>query len=264
MSGTMSKSDKILFLPKTAFKSAVCSANYCAHTLGIAKPRQKVFAIGFNKTGTSSLHELFVAMKYHSFHGEYWRKTSSTKFHILYDAFCDGIPEDFRELDRAFPNSKFILQVRDLDSWLSSRIEHINRRSSNRKNKISDDWTVENESIMEWIIQRNKHHLDVMSYFENRPDDLLIINYIRDPGSVQKISSFLNSDIQIAKPHANKAKARNVKLKNSDLIENCFELLNLPKEEWKSDLVCKSLIAESPAEFHGAYDTDELQVESIK
>jgi hypothetical protein len=224
-------------------RSSICLIRHLRFRFGLGNQPRKIFAIGFNKTATSSLHDLFEALGYHSHHGEYWRETDSASFHLLFDAFSDGIPADFSVLDKSFSNSKFILQVRDLDAWMSSRIEHILQRPKNRKNKISEDWTVEISSLESWVINRNKYHLEVLRHFKDRPDDLLVINYINDPDSISKICNFLGHTVIESKPHANRnnRKKRN-ELLHAEKIAECLLGLGIPEEEWSSDLLCPSLL----------------------
>ena len=100
----------------------------------------KVFSIGFNKTGSTSLHSIFKDLGYVSYHGTAWRKTLRPMIYFFYDSFCDGVPDDFRRLDKMFPKSKFILQVRNLDEWLDSRLEHIRREPNKNRRDFDPDW----------------------------------------------------------------------------------------------------------------------------
>ncbi|MBN1951707.1 MAG: hypothetical protein JW801_10920 [Bacteroidales bacterium] len=88
---------------------------------------RKVFVIGFNKTGTSSLHFLFRSLGLPSMHGIKREDRDNIRILRKYDCFCDYIPIDLRKIDQLFPNAKYILQVRDLDTWVYSRLAHIER-----------------------------------------------------------------------------------------------------------------------------------------
>lgn len=89
----------------------------------------KIFGIGMPKTGTSSLHEALTILGFRSLHFAHDLTTIAEleggiyKLSILnhYDAIMDTpIPAIFAQLDSAWPGSKFILTVRDMESWLSS------------------------------------------------------------------------------------------------------------------------------------------------
>ncbi len=200
---------------------------------------RKVFAIGFNKTGTTSLHRIFTDLGYRSYHGTKWRDSSRPGIYRLYDAFCDGIPDDFRKLDAMFPNAKFILQVRDLDAWLDSRLEHIHRLPPGKDRGA--DWTATPEAMETWIRRRDSHHTAVLEHFRDRPDDLLLINFIRDPDAAARIAAFLGHAAAVAKPHANRNPGAGETLRNPDMIAGVLNRLGIPEAEWQNDIRCPSL-----------------------
>lgn len=200
---------------------------------------RKVFAIGENKSGTTSLHRIFQDLGYHSYHGTKWRDTSRTTMYRMYDAFCDGIPDNFRRLDELFPNAKFILQVRDLDTWIDSRLEHIRRLPPGKKRHPL--WTIKESSVRAWTVQRNTYHVEVLNHYRDRPDDLLLINYIRDPQAAEKIATFLGHPPLEQKPHANRNPKDGPRLKNVEMITAALKKLGIPEEEWGNDIHCPSL-----------------------
>ena len=65
---------------------------------------QKIFVIGFNKTGTTSLHQLFTNIGLRSVHGVGNYVMSEIN---NYDCFTDGDHFDFEEYYREYPNSLF-------------------------------------------------------------------------------------------------------------------------------------------------------------
>ena len=202
---------------------------------------EKVFAIGENKSGTTSLHRIFQDLGYRSYHGTKWRNTSRPAMYRFYDSFCDGTPDDFRRLDQMFPNARFILQVRDLDTWIDSRLEHIRRLPPNKLRHPL--WTVEESSIRAWVTLRNAYHIDVLTHFKDRPQDLLLINYIRDPEAADKIAAFLGHPVAGDKPHANRNPKEGPRLKNAEMISNALNDLKISEAEWGNDIHCPSLSA---------------------
>ena len=96
---------------------------------------QKVFCVGFQKTGTSSLRDALKLLGYRVT-GVFGRDLDYTSLKSTYiarglqsarkfDAVEDvPWPLMFRELDIAFPNSKFVLTVRDTDAWYRSISNH--------------------------------------------------------------------------------------------------------------------------------------------
>ena len=90
--------------------------------------REKVFGIGLSRTGTTSLTEALRLLGYRAVHcplsivafnGNGLKL--STDIVAQFDAFTDSpVARMYRELDQAFPGSKFVLTTRPLDKWMSS------------------------------------------------------------------------------------------------------------------------------------------------
>ena len=90
--------------------------------------REKVFGIGLSRTGTTSLTEALRALGYKTVHcplsivafngSELKLNTAIVE---QFDAFTDSpVARVYRELDQAYPGSKFILTTRPLDKWMGS------------------------------------------------------------------------------------------------------------------------------------------------
>ena len=90
--------------------------------------REKVFGIGLSRTGTTSLTEALRALGYKAVHcplSIVAFNGSGLKLNTAivdqFDAFTDSpVARVYRELDQAYPGSKFILTTRPLDKWMSS------------------------------------------------------------------------------------------------------------------------------------------------
>jgi hypothetical protein len=205
--------------------------------------KKKVFAIGFNKTGTSSLHALFKSLGLPSYHGPKWKGDDNLRLLRLYDCFSDGAPKDLAQLDRMYPNSKFILQVRELDAWIYSRLAHIERQKERNKHRENPLWDNTEYSIRHWIRQRNAHHLSVFSYFAERPADLLVVNFIRDPSAATKVCNFLGYEGNYARPKKNINPQTDYPLKHAEMFNRCIAELGIPKSELSYDILSPSLIS---------------------
>lgn len=204
--------------------------------------RKKVFAIGFNKTGTTSLHQTFLEMGLTSYHGPNWHACDDERLLRSWHCFSDAAPRNFARLDVLFPQAKFILNVRDLESWLISRIRHIRKYEAEGRHRPSAGWDVTADAIRSWVISRNLHHTMVQYYFSHRPDDLLIINYIRDPMASEKVSNFLGFDGIFPKAKANASETTNAfKQGDRDLVDAVISELRLSKNDLTSDLLCENL-----------------------
>lgn len=162
--------------------------------------QRKIFCIGFNKTGTTSLDKLFQLWKMSSFHGEYHELPFDDNLFSEYQCFSDGESHDFKGLDNAFSGSKFILNTRKLDDWLVSRIKHIEYRLSNH---LDTGWMAKEYTnnptlaLQAWISRRAAYYESVLDYFSDREDDLLIVNVCDCTDQrelITSIASFLSID----------------------------------------------------------------------
>ena len=92
----------------------------------------------------------------------------------------------YKELDRAYPGSKFILTVRNADRWLASVRNHW----SWEHNKYRQSWNTDcfTHRLHTEVYGRRtfdadifvdrycRHNADVCNYFAGRPDDFLVLN----------------------------------------------------------------------------------------
>lgn len=136
--------------------------------------RRKLFVIGHAKTGTLTLHTLFVANEIGSAHAAGRWRTSS------YDAFADrGNYQPFRLFDRYYPNSWFILNTRPVFNYVRSLLIH----------RYRERWPVGRairarllqREIESEIVRRNRFFVSVIRHFQDR-DNLLVID-IERPGA---------------------------------------------------------------------------------
>ena len=190
----------------------------------------KYFCIGRNKTGTTSLKHAFADLGFDV--GEQRKAEKLTAKYYLEGNFkpiidyCKSAqvfqdapfsyPNTFKLLDEAYPNSKFILTVRDdAEQWYRS-LTRFHAKKFGRDGRIP---TVEDLKAAKYVwpgfiynsvkihgatdddpynkkiltAHYDKHNSDVIEYFKNRPDDLLVIN-ISQSGEYQKFVEFLGID----------------------------------------------------------------------
>lgn len=163
----------------------------------------KIFGIGLSRTGTTSLTKALELLGYEIIH--------APRPHFLpelYDVIkeVDGATDlpiafQYKELDKLFPNSKFILTTRSLESWLKSCWEYpILYRRSRR-------FPESNLGVLMYGRKFNfrhtyiRHHKQVIKYFKDR--DLLIMNLPEGDGW-NELCSFLGKEIpNIPFPHLN-------------------------------------------------------------
>jgi lysyl-tRNA synthetase class I len=139
-----------------------------------------------------------------------------------FDAFQDNPwPIIYKELDEKYPNSKFILTVRDSESWLVSQVKHFGRKKTPMRKWIYGVGCPKgNETI--YIERFKNHNKEVLEYFKNRPEDLLTMDLAKE-GGWEKLCIFLVKNIQTTTfPHENKASDR----ENEGNIKKAFRKLN--------------------------------------
>lgn len=145
----------------------------------------KIFCIGFQKTGTSSLRDALSQLGY-SVTGVFGRDLSLAELRASYvergidiasrfDAVEDmPWPLMFRELDAAFPGSKFILTVRDTDRWYRSIAGHFGSKPYHiQQLTYGDDAGAPVGHEERYRSVYEAHNAAVRAYFADRPDDLL-------------------------------------------------------------------------------------------
>ena len=174
----------------------------------------KIICIGWHKTGTSTLGDALLDLgytvtgaredlAYSLLDGDIEPALEVAKnFEALQDVPFAAL---FKELDKAFPNSKFILTVREEQAWLNSAKKHFKNKNYKLHQWLYGNGVIEgNEDI--YLARYRQHYQDIKSYFKDRRDDLLVMNFSQGD-SWETLCSFLNQPIpRKAFPHSNKGK----------------------------------------------------------
>ena len=192
----------------------------------LLKRKPKVFCVGFNKTGTTSLTQTLKELGYHV-------GKQSTAEDLLYDwakrdfksiiAYCRtgnafqdipfSLPYTYQALDAAFPNSRFILTVRNSsDAWFNS-LQQFHQKLFNEGNPLEEQhlanatyrhkgWMLDfmrfvfdypNTPLYDketYIKVYERHNAVIIDYFKNRPNDLLVLN-LSEADAYNKFRVFL-------------------------------------------------------------------------
>jgi hypothetical protein len=125
-----------------------------------------------------------------------------------HDAFQDNPwPIIYKQLDEKYPGSKFILTLRDPESWINSQVKHFGRRNTPMRKWIYGVGHPKGHEAL-YLERYNTHNIEVQDYFKYRPEDLLVIELAKGDGW-EKLCPFLEKDIpDVAFPHANRAADR--------------------------------------------------------
>jgi hypothetical protein len=174
-----------------------------------------VFIIGFNRTATTALNQLFKDAGIPCIHNDHQRMvvkmlknmSSGRKIFAGYDkyylVFSDLILANkgvivegnrfYIQMSRDYPNSLFILNTRSMDSWIRSRMR-FNSGSFLRKQMgfLGTDDLGKVERI--WSIQKLNHEAEVREFFSTIPERFLELNIETDDVPA-RLSEFLNLSI---------------------------------------------------------------------
>ncbi|MGZ5435074.1 MAG: sulfotransferase family protein [Pyrinomonadaceae bacterium] len=189
---------------------------------------EKIFCIGFPKTGTTSLEQALKDLGYRSGNqrqGELLLKAYAARdfkaiveFGLTADVFQDApfsFPFTYVALDQSFPNAKFILSVRDdADQWYRSLVRfHGNLFAGGRIPAKADllratycspgyvweamrlVWNTPEDDIYHkptMVSYYDRHNADVRDYFRFK-SNLLEIN-LSDNGSYKSLCRFLGKE----------------------------------------------------------------------
>jgi len=153
-----------------------------------------IFGIGLGKTGTHSLCRAMKILGYKSKHHPSRRifRKEMNRYDFLNDIV---IAWQYKFLDHNFPNSKFILCTRELESWMKSCRESVMFYGSffTRQSRFMlYGATYFDETI--WREAHQKYYTEVYKYFANRKDDLLVMN-IRAGDGWTKLCRWLGKDV---------------------------------------------------------------------
>jgi len=189
--------------------------------------KPKIFGIGNNKTGTTSLKtamdELGFVIGYQREAEkmmEDWAKRDFNriveycKFAQFFQDVPFSRPYTYVVLDHEFPGSKFILTVRDSPNQWYNSLTKYHARKYGKDGRIPTKEDLQQATYVEkgwkWRINRmsyktpeddpfnkeillhyyNDYNKNVKEYFRHRPDDLLVLN-VAEENAYQKLCDFL-------------------------------------------------------------------------
>ena len=162
----------------------------------------KIFIIGLPRTATTSVCLALLGLGFKTAHNAY-TKNAFIEAKVLADTpiFCD-----YKNLDRDFPDSKFIYLTRDASSWLPSIKQLLQRMIVNLQRldggfnphlkrcyaEIFSPLSVSNIEDDDFLLScYQRHQQSVLDYFDKRKEDLLTID-VSNEASYQALLNFLN------------------------------------------------------------------------
>ena len=167
----------------------------------------KVIQIGFNKCGTRSMYRFFAKNK---LSGVHWAQgvvardmlinltTGKAPFHgheehVFYSDLMGplGVPVIegqfyYREMYEAYPDALFILNTREEDSWIRSRMRHLDLVGRFKKHyRLGSNPDVE----ALWREQWRAHHAGVTAFFADKPSQFCLFDIEKHDGGT--LSAFV-------------------------------------------------------------------------
>lgn len=175
----------------------------------------KILGIGLGRTGTTSLADALRVLGYSVVHCP--RSLDQIDKHEASNDLT--VASRFKELDQKYPGSKFILTLRNYDSWMASCLWHYRKHwgvdkfpeparrfvmdSEHKIYGASAGPKIQPVDIMDGAL---RHLESVLLYFRDRMSDLLIMDIARGDGW-ERLCSFLGKPVPAEPfPHSNKRK----------------------------------------------------------
>ena len=178
---------------------------------------QKVFCIGFHKTGTTSLHEALTILGYRvcsvrkDLVGAIIRGDSAAIQRVVesYDAFEDNPwPLLYQVLDRGIPDARFILTLRDVEAWYQSALAHFGSRETDMRRLIyGADRGAPADHEEAYKRRYTEHYRQVRAHFSGR-DNLLEFDVFGGDGWTELCGFLGHRHPTVPFPHANARGAR--------------------------------------------------------
>ncbi len=181
----------------------------------MAGQKPKIFCIGFQKTGTTSLGLALQKLGY-KVCGPVGVTNPAIRYKALdwaldrvphFDAFEDNPwPLLYRELDQRFPGSKFILTHRHPRAWIKSAKKYFGYYEAAAEVWIYDGVGSPIGNQRRFLKTYKQHNKEVREYFEGRPHDLLEIDLTKntDAENWDKVCAFLGHAVpRTSFPRAN-------------------------------------------------------------
>ena len=182
----------------------------------------KLFGIGLNKTGTSTLGAAcaLLGLKSKTWDADLFHKvtvqgdkTALAQIINAYDAFNDfPYPLIYRELDQQYPGSKFVLTLAPTpEKWLASLKAHAMRaKPSSKTHKIVYGFQYPHGHEQVFMDYYLRHCDEVREYFANRPDDFMEVCWANEK-DLSRFAGFLGkSPCTLATPIANSSSQKMV------------------------------------------------------
>lgn len=152
--------------------------------------RPRIFCVGLNKTGTKSLARAFELLGLRALHDsrratEALECAAARSLPLLtwiddYDCYTDApFYRWYQQLDEQYPGSLFILNTRDDESWVTSRIRHDRRWNATRRAHHEPLRSCDPDRLL--ALKRRKE-AEIIAYFNARPAPFFVLDITAGQG----------------------------------------------------------------------------------
>ena len=186
----------------------------------------KYICIGQPKTGTKTMAKIFNLLNFKvnsnplCFDNDdfimldnnisYYTNDSILKCHNnieTFEAFHDyPYSFNYKYINDNFPDSKFILTIRDTDTWFNSLYNYqyiFGAVNKNLLKKLYGYNIISLENKTDVISKYNEYNTNIIKYFHDKPCKLLILDLTKD-NIKNKLNDFLKMNVDFEIPHENK------------------------------------------------------------
>ena len=173
----------------------------------------RIFNLGMGRTGTKSFHTLMLKSKLSSVH-EPSKDSLFVELEKDIDSFSGGLTHRYKEIYEIYPDAKYILTVRNAESWLLSRIRlhyswiHSLDEDLGMNLFFSKDCCHFLETIDDLMRRYNEINEEIIDFFKDK-ENFMVLNFI-DSTNKNKLASKLFKFLEIASviefPHENNNK----------------------------------------------------------
>lgn len=181
--------------------------------------RMKVFGIGLNKTGTTSLGQALRVLGFDKHQGcnlELTRYWSTKNLEPIFEVVKENNnfedwpwPLIYKELYAEFEDAKFVLTKRSsVDVWYESLCKHSILKGPTEIRKLVYGCYMPHDFKDKLFAIYNQHNEDVIAFFNQKaPEKLLVISF-EDGNNWEKLCHFLNMEVPKSEfPFLNQSKS---------------------------------------------------------
>lgn len=248
------------------------------------KDSKKIFAIGYNKTATTSLHALFTKNNIKSIHNYSYEDVAINPKVAFFSDIGDYISIEkavnYHQLYTDHKNALFILNTRSLNGWLKSKMTHnywvkcreILNPSQSKKDLVDLQYTLKNLEPHEYAIKliqyRVSEYKKIIQFFKNKKENFMVLDvdiedwqhYLTQHIGIKNFNLRLNVTSQNGNMYANTKNTGIKQIPQNDLytinnsISSAFKRLSI--KDTTNSILPKEFCNDNEAEIIRSYTSN--------